>query len=336
MRKIISGKKPVSPRANEGGTTIIEFLVASAIGLFVSSVVGYAYIANKESWNFNVQESRLQDRGRYITNLLNADLRLAGFRGCVRKNEILTIPPTGFAVTDLQDRLRDGVRAAESGEHTTALNVFAPVEGGNFRLAAALPQGSENPALAATPSSPAMITERHVDPSSNAVVNAVSFVLIDDCTNAAEFARATVDPGTGNITVHGATGVEHDHYTIVTWYNWGGANGENGIGYSFDPDARKLWRNGQLLADNVESFRVCLGIDSDGNNVVDRLDFGTSNFTQTLSVHIDLVLASSLPVLDQPGMASFNLCDSYRWTSAADRRLRRLSSTSVTLRNKLR
>jgi type IV pilus assembly protein PilW len=345
MREIMSGRKPVSLHANERGMTIIEFLVASTIGLFVLSVVGYAYISNKESWNFNVQESRLQDRGRHITSLLNADLRLAGFRGCIR-GDILTIPPAGFGVAGLKERLEEGVRTVQSGSHTTKLNIFAPVEGGSFGLTAALPLGAA-PTLAIPADivslSPAMIPEEQVDPSTGASVSSRSFVLIDDCANTAEFASATVGGDPVTITVGGATGVAHDDKTIMTWYHWGGADGGDGINYSFDPGARKLWRNGQLLADNVESFRACLGVDNvgggggGGDGMVDSISFGTTNFTQAISAHIDLVLASSSPVLDRPAASSFNLCDSGTWTTSDDdRHLRRLFSTSVTLRNKLR
>ncbi|MDR2260122.1 MAG: PilW family protein [Azoarcus sp.] len=337
MREIMSGRKAVSLHANERGMTIIEFLVASTIGLFVLSVVGYAYISNKESWNFNVQESRLQDRGRHITSLLNADLRLAGFRGCIR-GDILTIPPAGFGVADLKERLEEGVRTEQIGSHTTKLHVFAPVEGGSF-LSAALPLGAADPAPAIVPLSPAMVAERHVDPSTGGGASSMSFVLIDDCANTAEFAQATVTGDPIGIAISGATGVAHDDNTIMTWYHWGGADGSDGINYSFDPDTRKLWRNGQLLADNVESFRACLGVDSiGGDGVVDSLSFGTTNFAQTISAHVDLVLASSLPVLDQPTTSSFNLCGSHAWTTSddGDRYLRRLFSTSVTLRNKIR
>jgi type IV pilus assembly protein PilW len=349
MRKIMSGKKPAFFHADERGMTIIELMVATTIGLFVLSVVGYAYISNKDSWKFNDQEARLQDRGRYIMSLLNADLRLAGFNGCIRgtdEDDFLMAPATGFASgfgkTQLAERLRDGVRVASDAATgtTTTLNVFAPIEGGNFMQDADSAVGATS--VASTRLTPEMLAMGHVVSSAGAP-SSVQFVLIDDCQNMPEFVRvAALDPATGSIPMAGTTAL-HKEDSVITWYDWGGATGGDGIVYTFGDN--ELRRNGHLLADNVESFRVCLGQDGNGadsNDIIaNTVGFGTaaSDFAMTRSVHVDLVLASALPVLDQPTNAAFNFCDSSTpgWTAAsADRHLRRLFSTSVTLRNKAR
>ncbi|MDR0735713.1 MAG: PilW family protein [Zoogloeaceae bacterium] len=347
MRKIMSGKKPALLHANERGMTIIELMVATTIGLFVLSVVGYAYISNKDSWKFNDQEARLQDRGRYIMSLLNADLRLAGFNGCIRGTDPddFSMAPaaglaSGFGKTELAERLRDGVRVASDAATgtTTTLNIFAPIEGGNFMQHA--DSAVEATSIASTRLTPEMLAMGHVSPAG--APSSVQFVLIDDCQNMPEFVSvAALDPATGSIHMAGAT-APHKKDSVITWYDWGGAAGLDGIVYTFADN--KLRRNGHLLADNVESFRVCLGQDGNGADTIDIVNtvgFGTaaSNFALTRSVHVDLVLASALPVLDQPTTAAFNFCDSSTpgWTAAsADRRLRRLFSTSVTLRNKAR
>ncbi|MDR1855271.1 MAG: prepilin-type N-terminal cleavage/methylation domain-containing protein, partial [Azoarcus sp.] len=143
---------PHSSNAAQRGLTIVELMVSMTVGLLVLSLVTYTYMLNKQSWKFNEQDARIQDRGRYVMSMMNADLRLAGYRGCQRS----TTPSLG-AVGNLANLLDKGVDVAQNGDATKKLTIYGPVAGGNFSLTSALAVNDEPTAIAVSALTPDMI-----------------------------------------------------------------------------------------------------------------------------------------------------------------------------------
>jgi len=330
------------------GLSIVELMVSMTIGLIVLSLASYAYVANKRSWTFNDQDARLQDRGRYAISVINDDLRLAGYMGCksiASSTPIPSMPPVIY----LNDLLVSGVGVTNSGDATATLSLFGPVPGGNFALKANLAKDAKNFTATALVPDFAALGFAGSNPAH------ASFVLIDDCASA-QFVPATVTAPTSGqdwtfATTTGASAAFAKD-TVVTWYDWGGAAGAQGVVYTYVNN--KLSRNGQLLVDNVEHFRVCLGIDTNNDDKVDEIKFadwsatGSHGNDRPLVAFVEMVLASPAAsegplVLDAAAASTFSVCGSpaadgspSTKTFNSDRRLRRQFSTTVTLRNRVR
>lgn len=342
----MSGKSGPCP-ARERGLTLVELMISMTIGLVVLALTSYAYLANKRSWTFNEQEARLQDRGRYILNLLSGDMRLAGYMGCKSIASSAPVPSLPH-IPNLNALLVNGVgitNAAGNAGITTELNLFGPIPGGNFQLTAKLAKGGTSATVEA-------ITPELSNDSVWGNAAHVSFVLIDDCGNA-QFAETTsTAAGVINMSGGAAANAEYAAGTTANRYDWGGANGQGGTRYTYANN--ELRRNGQLLANNVDLFRVCIGIDTDKDDKIDEIRFANWDATvlhgndTPLAVYANLVLASppGQRVQDQAGRPIYPVCgpDSAGfWQPSASSsdpahayRLHRLFSTSVTLRNRVR
>lgn len=86
-------------RRMQRGFTIVEFLVAVAIGLVVSLVIGQIFIGSRESFSSQEDLARVQEAMRNASTMLARSVRLAGYRNHagVDPNEVFTAV-TGLAV----------------------------------------------------------------------------------------------------------------------------------------------------------------------------------------------------------------------------------------------
>jgi type IV pilus assembly protein PilW len=62
------------------GFTMVEFLVALAIGLIVSLVIGQIFVGSRQSFSSQEDSARIQENIRDAANVLTRAVRMAGFR----------------------------------------------------------------------------------------------------------------------------------------------------------------------------------------------------------------------------------------------------------------
>ena len=63
------------------GLTLVELLVAMALGVILSGGVVAAYLGSKRHYVYEDQVARVQENGRYALQLLRRELAMAGFYG---------------------------------------------------------------------------------------------------------------------------------------------------------------------------------------------------------------------------------------------------------------
>ncbi len=64
------------------GMSMIELLVAMAIGLILTAGIVQIFVGSKETYRFQEALSRIQETGRYATQRVSRDLRMTGYQGC--------------------------------------------------------------------------------------------------------------------------------------------------------------------------------------------------------------------------------------------------------------
>lgn len=74
------------------GMTLVELMVAVAIGLFLVAVMGSIYLGSKGTFVAQDALARLQENGRFAVDTLATDLRMAGYRGCLAPGLTVTAP----------------------------------------------------------------------------------------------------------------------------------------------------------------------------------------------------------------------------------------------------
>ena len=68
-------------REGQRGLTIVELMIALLLGLFVIGGVIFVFAGSKRSYTETEQQARISENGRFAVQLLEGELRLAGFFG---------------------------------------------------------------------------------------------------------------------------------------------------------------------------------------------------------------------------------------------------------------
>ena len=133
------------------GVSLIELMVAMALGLAILAVVGYVYVSGVGGYKVQDAQSRMQESARFVIETVSRDVRMAGYFGCTRSDnlgnkgyvEVVASQPvmtldidwlTGGANTTILDRFVDtsyfirGISASASNAHP-ALPNYATLSG---------------------------------------------------------------------------------------------------------------------------------------------------------------------------------------------------------------
>ena len=74
------------------GITLIEMMISLTIGLLIIAGIGYAYLGSKQGFRIQDALSRMQEGARTAFEIMDKDIRMAGFTGC---------PPNSAASGDI-------------------------------------------------------------------------------------------------------------------------------------------------------------------------------------------------------------------------------------------
>ncbi len=272
--------------ARQQGMTLIELMVSLVIGLFLVLGAVTVYTQGRKNYNVNEGVARLQENLRFATDVLEPDIRLAGFFGM--HSEAGAITSTGINVT------------CDGGDVTNW--VFNPAGGGatgliaanNIQAADANSVALNCPAFAA-----GIVVDTDVLEVRRATAQTVPLVagevlLQSGVGGSTAFVNGAIPPDFSDVdpTRMGTFGL-----VVNSWYV---ANGSNS--YPNVPSLRRrTLRGGQMVDEEVivgvENMQIQLGIDTDAvaDNSVDQYvdpDSPLANVNPVLAVRIWLLIRS--------------------------------------------
>jgi type IV pilus assembly protein PilW len=100
----------------QAGLTLVEMMVAMAIGVFLTWGAIQMYASSKRNYTISESMSRLQENGRFALETMEPDIRMAGYWG-QNANGAGVVKPAGISVT-----------CAGGAAFPTALDTATPVE----------------------------------------------------------------------------------------------------------------------------------------------------------------------------------------------------------------
>lgn len=107
------------------GFSLVELMIAIALGLFLISGLVYLYLGSKQSYSTQAAVARVQESLRFAFEFFAYDVRMAGFTGCVNQRD-----STPWVVADPpgpQLGLSGSVRGFENGSGWVIPNANWPV-----------------------------------------------------------------------------------------------------------------------------------------------------------------------------------------------------------------
>ncbi len=354
-----------------GGFSLVEMLVALAVGIILFAGLGQVFITTKRTSITQEESALLQENSRYAAYLLSREIHHAGYLGCGTSANLKVHSAGTFD---------DNFGVAIGG-----YDAAGTTPGDNYII------GSENGTW--SPALPAELSDKAILAGSDVIVlyrasgvglrfssqNSNGFVisnpeektpngcgetqdsyyglcpgniaLVSDCTSARSFVIDSMTlNGDGDLQLYhnegwGGTGdpdinnrFNKDYSRLYTGYTitFFVRNGPNNI-----PSLYRLISgpsaNAEALIEGVENMQILYGIDSDGDGTVNRYlpASGSLDFSQVISLRIALLLRSTrgIPNRKTPETApSWNLLATEIITGS-DTLLRKVLSTTVQLRD---
>lgn len=352
------------PRQSARGFTLIELLIALTIGAFLVGGLLQLYIGSKKSYTTQQALLELQEVGRFSLNMMVGDIRLAGFMGCGSAANVVNTLNGG--ATNWEYDAATSILGYEGGASAFpaafAGNVIAGTDA--ITITRAIPDDryvvqSHTPAAATiTLNAPHDLQQGEV-------------LVVTDCLNTAIMQQTNANAGNTATTIVNAVGAgapgnctqglgrpldctttagtpyQYDQDSFVlrllsrAYYIGTGASGRSAL------FRMTLGANGVLgapveIADGVVDMQLVYGVDTTNDGSIDayqRADaIAPADWANVLSVQINLLMQSTDDrVADNP--QSYVLFDgtpgSLTPVTPADRRLRRVYSSTTTIRNRV-
>ena len=321
------------PRVQQG-ITLIELMIALVIGLLATGAMLKVYVDGSRLYRFNEGLARIQENGRFATEFIRRDARVAGFWGCNHEASLTNRIDSETDYPDIDGTNNDGLNEADSITFSGAGNSAATVSSDMTE------SGSDIPIIRTK------------------ILEEGDALLISDCETADIFQLTSIEGSDSNQTLtHDTTGntsedlskayaAESRLYPVqqTTYCIAAGADPEQ-------PSLRRLTNpassetcqdHGDELVEGIENMQVLFGEDTDaddegtnGDGTANRyVPAGASglNMNRVVSVRIFL-LARSLNDNLTTEPSPYYFVDPVAITPT-DKRLRKVFTTTITLRNK--
>lgn len=335
------------------GFGIIELMIAMMLSLLLLSGVIALFASSRKSYESNEHLGRIQENGRFALDMIQRDVRAAGYLGCAKDtpftnalttttNPILwdfRFPLQGFESTGTtwSPALNTTLVPSAAAVNSDVLVVRTPDPDARAKRLSAL-MGTPSADVTVTPATPAYGDRQTVlvtDCSAVAVFEVTKDTagVLEHKSNGALSATGGMLPSAGNATenlgyafTQGSTLLPVN--TVVYYVR---ASSVAGNGNSL---WRRVGRNvPEELVEGVDTLQVLYGVDTNANRVVDTYVTADSvtNWSNVISVRVGLLVRSLEQYGNTPDTTHSVL--GVNIAAAADSRERLRFSTTIALRN---
>ncbi len=337
------------------GISLVEIMVSLVAGLILTAGVIQIYAANKQTYRVADASARMQENARFAMEQLARDLRMAGHQGCAGsvRTIVNTLNDTSSFLYNFGAAIQ-GFEATSASAWTPAVDssITSPLRGmdivavrGVFEDGAAITGQPDNAA-----DCPGSSGTADLKVGNTTRLKVDDIVIAGNCTRASIFQITNVDtstntvkhisggnppplpapPGNGTADLRAcyAGNGRLFHITSRVFYI---RNNPAGIPALYRKDGAN---SAEELVEGVEDMQILYGVDTDGDGSVNQFlrANDASNWGQVTGIRISLLLRSvenNVTTARQPYF--FNGTT----VAPADRRLRRVFTTTIAVRNQL-
>lgn len=340
--------------SRQKGLSLVELLVALALGAFITVGIIQMFTANRETYQVSVGQARLQENARFAMEFLARPIRMAGFAGCFSDNtDVLNVLNPVGGKTPYEYDLSQGIQGYDATSATTwspALSDLpadidtAAIAGGTDVITIKSVDTSGVRLASDMPSSSAVIKTTEPSDLSNYADGAV--LMISDCEKAAIFQITNTTSSAGDTIlsiVHndGSAGVSPGNsqkeltrdgsayrsdasvYAVQTQVFYvAPGSGTNNRGDTPLSLWRKFAGNAPTeMVEGVENLQLLYGVDTDDDGVPNRYRTiqNIPDTTQIVTVRV-AITANSVDAV----------------TDSGDGLLRRTFTKTIAIRNRIR
>ena len=352
---------------NQQGFTMLELMIALVIGLALIAGIFSVFLMTKETQNFTMAMSRVQDSARFSLDYLKQDIRMIGYRGCISfddPNVTINIKDMPVAYVASENELVGFEIAANP------LNTVLYSNAGNIKRI--IKQGTDAFSIARMGNSHSILQSSMktvtsaVEMWGNMGLRKNDIAFISDCTNADIFkvtseplvsgSKVTLSHGVGN-GKNKSNALSSAYFKDATvskyqsrLYFIGNTERTNSAG---DPiySLFQATNNFDAVAPSFDFVEIIEGVDNmqilygeviASGNVIFRKASNVVDMTQVSSIQLALLVSSQQNVrksvdsttYQMPGQEGAPGNDLSNSEHREDRRLRYLVSSTIKIRNR--
>ncbi|TCK05938.1 PilW family protein [Marinobacterium mangrovicola] len=336
-------------RSAQTGFTLIELMVSLTIGLFIILGVLVVYVGGIRSYSVNDALSRVQESGRFAMEFLSRDIRQAGFQaGCTTVNNLLD--ETDDEYSELLHFFAGGISGWNNDAGAFADDLVGYQPGTDVLL---LKNAANLTGVTASGNTPANANTIQITAASGIprgtiilVADSIGCDLFQKANNAnaqsltrgagggGGFVPGNKNPGTNDFSHQYDDEMQIFQFDSMLYYVGTGTGGGPALRRARLQSDGKLGGDVELVS-NIQSMQVEYGVDSDNDNNVNSYETADAigNWDQVLSARLSLLVSDETDnVLE---VAADALPAPFQAVDTSDRRLRRVFTSTVALRNKL-
>lgn len=346
----------------ERGFTMVELMITMAIGLIIVGLIGGIYVGSKKSFRYQETTSRLQENARFATDTLSRTIRNAGFSGC--RTDIAPVNVINGGTSSWWLNLaapivgyEGGVSTFPTGIATTGTAAGVLIAGTDAFTTVGLDSSNEVSVTSHNANSAVIHSTTNMIPKG-------SIMVISDCSRTAIFQMS-------GPTATGGNHIDHNTGNVVSPGNCYKGLGTSCSGtetnYTFQPGAtlmqitasafyigkststtgngRSLWAvqlgntsgtastSAIELIEGVDDMQIEYGESSSVNGTPDRYVIASdvTSWTKVVTMRVSLLLAT---VEDKVSSGAQTYTYNGTSTTATDRRVRRVYTSTFTIRNR--
>lgn len=335
------------------GLSLVELMIAIVLGLILVAGVIELFVNNRQVYRVQDAQSRLQENGRYAMKVLTQSIERAGYLGCATRSAL----NINNMLNNSNEYLWDITTPIE-GKDATGANEWTPAIDASITE----PIGGSDILTIRTIEAPELRVVSHpttgLPGSADITVNSGNglvlgdIVLAHDCVAGAIFEITSAAPTNGTLEhAQGAgTSKTPGNATEALGYNFGAGWVNKIATNSFYIRLRENATIPSLyqktagddaveLVEGIESLQIRYGVDTSGNGSIDTYETAENvgNWNNVVSVRISLLMVSVENNLTVDGRQaeSFDVNGQTIEIDEDDRRLRRVFTRTVTLRNRV-
>lgn len=335
------------------GLSMVELLVALALGLIITAAVLQMFLASKTTYRMQEALARIQENGRFAIGQLANDIRMAGYMGCSNVGRIpvnviakpLANPPENYEFTSESIIIgHDNVASGNSWSAVVGSDVLEIRRGATTGVRV-VDTDANNANIKIEDNSPGFVSG--------------DVLFVTDCSSADVFRATNVSNGNnGRVTiahaanmntpspprlskVYGSDAEVMAFETVTFFVRNTSRTTQSGTAIPvLFVSSRAAGSSGAVstyeLVEGVENMQLEYGVDTDGDRAANRYLSANdvSDWARVVSVRVSLLMASTEEKVAPTSGAGAQALTYNDSSVTADGRLRQVFGTVVTIRNR--
>lgn len=189
---------PKAGRRSHAGFSLVELMVALALGMLLTVALGYVFLGSKQTLRAMDASSRIQENARNVFETMSYDIRMAGFSGCAHATQANVLNNAGNWNTNFFDAPLLGY---EEGKSTFPTEIAGNVLRGDVLTVMRADNLNEYRVASHVPAA------AQIDLTSNHDIKQGEILVVTDCSHAAVFQMTNVNTNNTISTVVHSTGI---------------------------------------------------------------------------------------------------------------------------------